>query len=218
MHIELIGTNVWLPKMQRIPPDVDFESSRSPAKSESWNNTNLQCCAVFPTCQYCLNSLVWWVDETKRDNRLSQALVHFEMDRAVCSLTIEYQVVQYVPNTSISEQFESIFLAILSRIPCLLPWLGGRQCMVLPLQPCARMIWILNDMSDSAMVLESISSSSTINLSVCSVNKGWLFIDRTHRAYFHHFIRFPLLRRPLFVSIPLWVTWWVSVLKKSPCS
>ena len=35
LHIQLIGTNVRLPKMQRIPFDVDFESSRSPAKSES---------------------------------------------------------------------------------------------------------------------------------------------------------------------------------------
>ena len=32
---QLIGTNLRLPKMHRIPPDVDFESSRSPAKSES---------------------------------------------------------------------------------------------------------------------------------------------------------------------------------------
>ena len=37
LHIQLIGTNVRLPKMQRVsPPDVDFESSRSlAAKSES---------------------------------------------------------------------------------------------------------------------------------------------------------------------------------------
>ena len=35
LHIQLIGTNVWLPKMHDVPPDVDFESSRSPAKSES---------------------------------------------------------------------------------------------------------------------------------------------------------------------------------------
>ena len=48
-HIQLIGTNVRLPEMHRILPDVDFESSRSPAKSESWNNPSLQCCAVFPT-------------------------------------------------------------------------------------------------------------------------------------------------------------------------
>ena len=55
-------------------------------------------------------------------------------------------------------------------------------------------------------------TSSTINLSVCSVNKtGWLFINRSHRSWFHKFIRFPLLRRPILVSIPLWVTWWVRV-------
>ena len=35
LHIQLIGTNVRLPKMYNVPPDVDFESSRSPAKSES---------------------------------------------------------------------------------------------------------------------------------------------------------------------------------------
>ena len=35
LHIQLIGTNVCLPKMHNVPPEVDFESSRSPAKSES---------------------------------------------------------------------------------------------------------------------------------------------------------------------------------------
>ena len=35
LHSQLIGTNVRFPKMHRIPPDVDFESSRSLAKSES---------------------------------------------------------------------------------------------------------------------------------------------------------------------------------------
>ena len=35
LHIQLIGTNVWLPKMHNVPLDVNFESSRSPAKSES---------------------------------------------------------------------------------------------------------------------------------------------------------------------------------------
>ena len=36
LHIQLVGTNVWFPKMHRTPPDVNCESSRSPAKSESW--------------------------------------------------------------------------------------------------------------------------------------------------------------------------------------
>ena len=49
LHIQLIETNVWLPKMHHVPPDVDFESSRSPAKSESWNSPHLQCFAMFPT-------------------------------------------------------------------------------------------------------------------------------------------------------------------------
>ena len=38
LHISLTGTNVRLPKMHRIPPEVDVESSRSPAKSEFWKN------------------------------------------------------------------------------------------------------------------------------------------------------------------------------------
>ena len=82
LHIQLIGTNVWLPKTHNVPPEVDFESSRSPAKSESWNSPNLHCLAVFPTWQYCLCSLVWWIYEINRFRRLSQALVHFVMDRA----------------------------------------------------------------------------------------------------------------------------------------
>ena len=48
LHIQLMGTNVRLPKIDKTPREVDFESSRSPAKSESWNKPNLQCCAVFP--------------------------------------------------------------------------------------------------------------------------------------------------------------------------
>ena len=82
LHIQLIGTNVWLPKTHNVPPEVDFESSRSPAKSESWNSPNLHCLAVFPTWQHCLYSLVWWIFEINRFKRLSQSLVHFVMDRA----------------------------------------------------------------------------------------------------------------------------------------
>ena len=48
-----------------------------------------------------------------------------------CSLTIEYQVFQYVPSISISEQFESILLTILPRNSILLVWKDDRQCMEL---------------------------------------------------------------------------------------
>ena len=82
LHIQLIGTNVWLPKMHNVPSEVDFESSISPAKSESWNSPSLHCLAVLHTWQYCLYSQVWWIYEINRFTRLSQALVHFVMDRA----------------------------------------------------------------------------------------------------------------------------------------
>ena len=82
LHIQLIGTNVWLPKMHSVPPEMDFASSRSPAKSESWNSPSLHCLAVLPTLQYCLYSHVWWMYEINRFKRLSQALVHFVIDSA----------------------------------------------------------------------------------------------------------------------------------------
>ena len=82
LHIQLIGTNVWLPRTHNVPPEADFESSRSPAKSESWNSPSLHYWAVLPTWQYCLYSQVWWMYEINRFRRLSQALVHFVMDRA----------------------------------------------------------------------------------------------------------------------------------------
>ena len=49
LHIQLITTNVRLRKIHKIPPEVDFESSWSPAKSESWNRPNRLCRAVLPT-------------------------------------------------------------------------------------------------------------------------------------------------------------------------
>ena len=48
-------TSKWLEqtyeflKTQNVPPDVDFEPSRSHAKSESWNTPSLHCLAMFPT-------------------------------------------------------------------------------------------------------------------------------------------------------------------------
>ena len=62
LHIQLIRTNVWLPKTHNVPPEVDFESSRSPAKSDSWNSPNLHCSAQ-----------VWWFQKINRFKRLSQA-------------------------------------------------------------------------------------------------------------------------------------------------
>ena len=36
-------------KIHKTPLEVEFESSRSPAMSESWNKSGLQCCAVYAT-------------------------------------------------------------------------------------------------------------------------------------------------------------------------
>ena len=47
----------------------------------------------------------------------------------ICLLTIEYQVFQYVPSFSISEQFESILLTILLQISILPLQSGGHRCM-----------------------------------------------------------------------------------------
>ena len=46
-------------------------------------------------------------------------------------LFIEYQVVQFLPSISISEQFESMHLTILQQILILPLWNDGRQCMEL---------------------------------------------------------------------------------------
>ena len=53
LHIQLMGTNVRLPKIHKTPSELDFDSSRSQTKSESWNKPSRQCWAVLPTWQYC---------------------------------------------------------------------------------------------------------------------------------------------------------------------
>ena len=127
LHIQLTGTHVWLPNMHNVPPEVDFESSRSPAKSESWNCARRHCWAVIPTWQYCLYSLVEWMYEIKRAKRLSQSLVHFVIARASLLTDKEYQVYQCVPDVDISWNFDSIHLTILPRISILLLWIDGHQ-------------------------------------------------------------------------------------------
>ena len=71
-----MGTNVRIPKIYEIPPKVDFESSRFPAKYESWNRPYRQCWAVLPTWQCCRWSFVWWVWKINQAKLVSQDLVH----------------------------------------------------------------------------------------------------------------------------------------------
>ena len=63
----------------------------------------------------------------------------------------------------------------------------------------------------------SVLSRGLHFLFVCE-QTGWLFINKSPCSNFHEFTRFPLLRRPNLVKIPLWVSWWVSIQNRSPCS
>ena len=129
LHIQLIGTKVWLPKTHNVPPEVDFESSRSPAKSESWNSPSLHCLAVLLTWQYCLYSHVWWKNGTIDSGVCHRPRAILWLIVQAYLLTIKYQVVQFLPNIRISDQFVSILVTILQQISILIPWSGGHRCM-----------------------------------------------------------------------------------------
>ena len=105
LHIQQMGTSVRLPKIHKTLPEADFESSRSPAKTDSWNKPNLQCWGRVSILLIVCHMLVsiWW------------------LVTLVYSQTIECQVHQFVPSTSISRPFASIILIILQLIqapPC----------------------------------------------------------------------------------------------------
>ena len=116
-------------KTHYVPPGVDFESSRPPAKSESWNSPNLHCLAVLPTWQCCLHS---HVSLNVRYQSIQAFVNNFgpfcDWSCKFCALIIEYQVVQFVPSVSISEQFESTLVTILQQISLLFLWIVGHRC------------------------------------------------------------------------------------------
>ena len=73
-------------------------------------------------------------DDNKRWNEIIVCHRLWSIFRSIvqiCSLTREHQVFQYVPCTSIPEQFEGILLTILPRISILPFWSDGRQGMEL---------------------------------------------------------------------------------------
>ena len=89
-------------------PEVDFESwsSRSPAKSESWNKPNRQCWVVFTTWQYRRSSLVWWILHIKLAKRLPQARVHFVT--ALASF-FTYHRIPYLQSRTEHKYFKTIW-------------------------------------------------------------------------------------------------------------
>ena len=114
-----------------VPPEVNFESSRAPAKSESWK---VPISIVWQCFPHSNTVCIHMYDECKRSNDFIVCHNHWSISWSIvqfCSLTIDYQVFQYVPSTSISEQFVSILLTTLQQISILLLWNDGHECMEL---------------------------------------------------------------------------------------
>ena len=133
LHIQLNGTNVRLPKMHKTPPDVDFESSRSPAKSESWKILVYIVVLYFPRNNI---ACIHMCDECKRSNDIIVSHMLWSMFWSivqVCSLTIEYQVHQSELEKDISETFVSKRQIILQQIHFLRLQKDGHPSMALRL-------------------------------------------------------------------------------------
>ena len=109
LHIQLIGTNMWLPNTHNVPPGVDFESSRSHAVSKSWNGHNLNFFG-------CISHMTILIVFTREMNARDQTYWTFVTSSGpclwshvqVCWLSMKYQDFRYVSNIDISGQFESI--------------------------------------------------------------------------------------------------------------
>ena len=77
--------------------------------------------------------------------------------------------------------------------------------------PCARMTVTL---TKSLILWRGVRVHMIVNndklVSVPGERTRWLFTYRSPRSCFQHFIRFPLLRRPLDVNVLFWGVWWAS--------
>ena len=126
LHIQLMGTNVRLPKIHKTSPEVDVESSRSPAKSESWNKTCRQCWAVLPTWEYCRHSCV--MNVPNQSCQSSVACLNLFCDRTRKSVDRPQNVWSSKSchvQTSIFIQFVSEPVIILQLIKVLPAWIDG---------------------------------------------------------------------------------------------
>ena len=118
-HIQLIGTNVWLPTMHNVPPDVDFESSRSPAKVGVLKQS--QTCIVLQCYPHNNTVYIHMCDECRISSDsgvLSHTLVHFVIDLAkLFTVPQDIGSSQFVPSINFLEtilraciwQFSNIF-------------------------------------------------------------------------------------------------------------
>ena len=106
-------------KMHRIHAEVDFESSRSPAESESWNSPKLTvlCCFLHMTILpvvTCVTNVIY----IKRAKRSSQALVCDSSSQFVVGPKNVWST-NSCQNKDIAGPIESIRLTILRPFPIL---------------------------------------------------------------------------------------------------
>ena len=78
LHIQLMRTNVGVPKINKIHPEIDFECSRSPAKSES--QSAVFCSITDMTILFVITCVMMY--EINLADRLSQAPVNLVTERA----------------------------------------------------------------------------------------------------------------------------------------
>ena len=106
------GTNLWLPKMHNVPPDVDFESSWSPCKIGVLKQSQS---ALFGSVSHMAILFVFTCVMNVRDQTAP---------------TLEYQVFQYVPSTKHFRTICKHYLwQFLKQISFLLLSSGGHRCM-----------------------------------------------------------------------------------------
>ena len=125
------GTNVWLPKTQ-CSSRSGFWILKIFLQNQSLETIPI--CIVLQCFPHDNIVCVHLYDECKRSNDKIVGHMFWSilwLIVQICFLAIEYQVFQYVPNISISKQFESIVLTSLPRISILLLKNDGRQGMEL---------------------------------------------------------------------------------------
>ena len=99
-HIPEIGTNVLFAKTQRIPPDVELESYKSPAQEGSWNSPCVQSLILSPTKPYWRWSFVNPMLLMSFADLLPRDVVHFVTAWAACLLSRVCLGGQVWPRTS----------------------------------------------------------------------------------------------------------------------
>ena len=108
LHIQLIGTHVWLSKIHKSPPVVDFWVFQVFCKIRILKEycSALLCCVthltILPKFTCVMN-----VDVKTRQTFVTCFLTISCPHEQVCSRTTKYRAYQYEPDTDISQQFVS---------------------------------------------------------------------------------------------------------------